>query len=132
MARILIVEDVAELREELRRAVDAEHDVFGAASAAEASSFLHSSAVDLVITAMVLETGDYTDGLGVVRSVTARNPAARAIVVTSYSTPEMCVKAIRAGVFDYIERNSPGINFFEVLRWKIRLAVHSAAPAAAS
>src|SRR5437867_2428180 len=124
MARILVVEDVEELAEELERAVGPGHSVFCAGSRTQALRALEEEVFDLVVTALVLETGDYNDGVSVVRAARQKNPVAQTILVCSYSTPEACREAIRAGVFDYIERNSPGIDFYELLRWKIALALY--------
>ena len=123
MARILVVEHVEELAEELRAAVGTGHETIPAASRSDALRVLQVDIVDLVITALVLETGDYREGLDVIRAARERNPAVQAIIVTSYSTPATCREAIGVGVFDYIERNSPGLDFFEFLRCKIALAL---------
>jgi DNA-binding NtrC family response regulator len=124
VARILLVEDLSELRQELRSAVDASHETCDACSAREALGRLDEQAFDLVICALVLETGDYMeDGLAVVRKATRSVPPAHAIIVASYSTPRTCVDAIEAGVYDYVERNSPGIDFVRLLRHKVSSAL---------
>jgi CheY-like chemotaxis protein len=124
VAQILIVEDVRELAEEMRSAMGTGHDISFAARSSEAAQRLQDAQVDLVVTALVLETGDYRDGLRVVEAAHDSPRPVPVIVVASYSTPEVCGRAIRAGAFDYIERNSPGIDFVEVLRWKAAQALH--------
>ena len=123
MARILIVEDVAELAEELRSAAPEGHELVSIASKEGAVEYLKEISVDLVVTALVLETGDYQDGLTVVRTSRQTSSTCKAIVVSSFSTPETCLEAIRAGAFDYIERNSPGIDFVGFLRWRMSIAL---------
>jgi DNA-binding NtrC family response regulator len=123
VARVLIVEDLPELADELRTAVPFGHDVVAATSKREALGALAEHAADVVITALVLDTGSYGDGVAVTRAALERHSACRVIVVSSYSTPESCVAAIDAGAFDYIERSSPGIDFARVIRWKIAAAL---------
>jgi DNA-binding NtrC family response regulator len=122
VGRILIVEDVAELAEELMRAAPHGHELVRAASTAEAIARLNDERVDLVVTALVLER-DFEDGLKIAKAAAARVTPCPAIIVTSYGTPQTCGAAIRERAFDYIERNSPGIDFGELLRWKMSLAL---------
>ncbi len=122
MGRILIVEDVLELAEEIARAAPAGHEVVTAVTTHEALRMLEHDRVDLVVTALVLER-DFQDGLQVVQAALKVSPTCQTIIVTSYGTPDTCLKAIQARVFDYIERNSPGIDFIELLRWKMCLAL---------
>lgn len=123
MARVLIVEDLPELAEELEAAVPAGNDVVLAVRSQDARDELSHRSADVVITALVLETGDYEDGIRVIDAALKSNPACRVIVVCSYSTRETCVAAIRAGAFAYIERNSPGIDFPAMLRWQVLAAL---------
>jgi DNA-binding NtrC family response regulator len=124
VARILLVEDVSELRQQLRSALDPAHETCDAVSARDALRRLDEQPFDLVISALVLETGDYQeDGLAVVRKATATVPPVPAIIVASYSIPRTCVEAIEAGVFDYVERNSPGVDFVRLLRHKVSSAL---------
>jgi DNA-binding NtrC family response regulator len=123
MARILIVEDAEELADELRTAVGPDHEITVLTNSGEAIRFIDANPIDLLVTALVLETGDFEDGLRVVSAARRSHPAPQAIIITSYGTPETCVQAIGAGAFDYIERNSPGIDFVQFLRWKVSLAL---------
>jgi len=132
VARVLIVEDLAELADEMRAAVPADHNVAYAKSRQAALAELDRTAADVVITALVLETGDYEDGVAVTRAALVRNPACRVILVCSYSTPDTCIAAIRAGVFAYLERNSPGLDFAAMLRWQVVTALAGCANGAPS
>jgi len=120
---VLVVDDLQELGSELEDAVGPGHEVVRVTSRLEVLRYLKQHDVALVITGLVLETGDYRDGLSLLSSARQRNRHAQAIVVASYSTPEACLAAVQAGVFDYVERNSPGIAFVELLKRKVALAL---------
>jgi len=130
VSRILLVEDVADLATELQASVPEGHEIIVAISRSEAVGLLDREPIDLVVTALVLEAGDYSDGLAVTRAAADRPLPIPAIIVASFSTPETCLKAIQAGAFDYIERNSPGIAFERLLGWKISKALASRESAA--
>src|ERR1039457_3789524 len=119
---ILLVEDTLELLAELRSALPPLSTIRESSSAAEAILYLAENAVDLVITDMTIETGDYKDGLSVIEAARARDPDTQVIAVTSFATREISIAAIRHKCFDFLDRNYSGIDFLEKLRWKVRLA----------
>jgi PleD family two-component response regulator len=51
------------------------------------------------------------------------SPDIQVILVTSFSTRELSAEANRRGAFDFLERISNSIDFFDTLKWKINLAI---------
>ena len=122
MNRILVVDDTAELRELYRAAVeDDDREVVEASDAASAAELLRKESFDVVVTDLRMERK--TAGLAVLAAARDVDPRTQVIVVTVFGTPEVSVEVMKQGAFDYLLRNSPGLDFFAVLRHKINLAL---------
>lgn len=122
MIRILVVDDEAELRNQLAWAARSEgREVLIAESGEQAVTLIQQHDFDVVITDLKMETDD--TGLYVLNTAKQKDIDTQVIVVTAYGTPEISVKTMRYGAFDYLERNSPGTEFLAMLRHKIDLAV---------
>ena len=80
MARIIIIDDDRDVRHPLRLALEnAGHDVLEAQSGTEGMRFWKDRGADLVITDVHMPE---TDGLEVVRELTALNPAVKIIAIS--------------------------------------------------
>lgn len=122
LRRILLVDDEADLRHQLAWAVRSEdREIFEAANAVEALGLIQTLNFDVIITD--LHMGDDRDGLSVLRNALEKDPLTQVLIVTSYGTPLISVEAMKSGAFDYLERNSPGINTLQMVRTKVRLAL---------
>src|SRR2546421_1853837 len=99
-ARVLVIDDDPGLAEVLELLLSREG--YGAERAATMKQGLERAAardVDLVITDLRLPDGT---GLDVIRELRARQPALPIIMVTSYSSMESAIAALRGGAVDYL------------------------------
>ncbi len=102
MARILVVDDEASIREFLELLLSrAGHQISLAGSFAEAKSALQTSAFELVITDFRLGRDSGVDVLKLARAIA---PPPEVIVITAYGTPASAVEAMRQGAYDYISK----------------------------
>lgn len=72
---------------------------------------------DVIVTDMSLE--DPEAGLRVLNAAFAKDLFAEVIVMTAYGNVANAVECMRRGAFDYIEKNNPGVDVYELLTIKI-------------
>jgi two-component system response regulator HydG len=102
VARILVVEDNAPLREAIAAVIRAEkHDVVEAESAEAGLAACVAAPPDVVVTDLRLPG---KDGLALLRDVKGRDPLIEVLVLTAYGTVEAAVDAMRAGAFDFLTK----------------------------
>ncbi len=101
MARVLVIDDEPAIRSSLRFALEDEHQMEAAASAAEGLAAIQPDAPDLVL--LDLRLGD-ADGLAVLRSIRARAPGIVVIVMTAFGSIRSSVECMKAGAFNYITK----------------------------
>lgn len=70
-----------------------------------------------VVTDMSMD--DATSGLRVLQAAFSRDLFAQVIVMTAYGNVANAVECMRRGAFDYIEKNVPGVDAYEVLAQKL-------------
>ena len=123
MARVLLVDDEDEVRAALKRRLDREgYEVNTAASAEEARRALHGSAAyDIVVTDMSMEDSD--SGLRVLEQALTCDIFTEVIVLTAYGNVANAVESMRRGAFDYLEKNVPGVDAYEILTIKMAQAM---------
>jgi DNA-binding NtrC family response regulator len=120
MARVLVVDDedtiLAAIKRRLERAC---HEVETAETSPEGISKINSAAVpyDVIITDMSMENQE--SGLQLLHAAFARDLFAAVIVMTAYGNVANAVECMRRGAFDYIEKNSPQVDVYEMLAHKI-------------
>src|SRR5579863_7763269 len=103
---ILIVDDVASVRETFREWLEGANLACRILSAADAESALalaNQHLIDLAILDWNLETGD--NGLELLQDLYAFNPDVVAILVTGYAAEATPLDAMRMGVRDYLDKN---------------------------
>ena len=123
MTRVLVADDYLPFLEEARQlALGTSIEVSTARSSQEAVDALKAGAFDLVITDLFMETNNPKDGFAVI-SEAKKSDFTQVIAITAYGTPEICLEALRLGVFDYLERGTPGGHFRALLRTKILQAL---------
>jgi DNA-binding NtrC family response regulator len=102
VARILIVEDEAALRDSLERLLRrAGHVVESCADLTCARARLSTPSLDLILTDLRL--GDES-GLDLVDAAHAQCPAARLVMMTAFGSVELAVEAMRRGADDFVEK----------------------------
>ena len=106
--RVLIVEDQSEIRQLLRRQVEALG--FSADEATNRQDGLAMLFGDSEIAVVILDLGlppkanHYEEGLTFLNTVQAKNSLAKVIVLTGQSSPVVTMRAIEQGAFDYLEK----------------------------
>ena len=97
--RILVVDDDPGLSEVLALLLDREGYVVESAGTVKRAFERLAASPDLVITDLKLPDGT---GLDVIAGVRARRPRLPIIMITSYSSMESAIEALRAGASDYV------------------------------
>ena len=124
MSRILCVDDEEEIRNALKRRLEREgHTVTTASNTEEGILALQDTgpSYDVVITDMSMEEGD--SGLKMLKAATERDVFTEVIVLTAYGNVKNAVECMQRGAFDYVEKNIPDVDVFELLMLKIDRAL---------
>lgn len=124
MARLLVVDDEDEVRAAIERRLEREgYEVTTAASAAEARTSFRAQTepYDVVITDMSMEATD--SGLEVLKDAMIHDLFTEVIVLTAYGNVTNAVESMRRGAFDYLEKNIPGVDEYELLIIKVGQAM---------
>ena len=124
MSRILVVDDEEEVRHALMRRLEREgHTVQMAENAAAGIAVLQSDvpSFDVVITDMSMEDG--TSGVQMLKASMERDVFTEVIVLTAYGNVKNAVECMQMGAFDYVEKNIPDVDVFELLMLKVDRAL---------
>lgn len=124
MCRLLVVDDEDEVRAALARRLEREgFKVATAGSEAEGLAALKEAQkpFDVVITDMNM--GDPQSGVHVLEGAVARDVFTEVIVLTAYGNVANAVECMKRGAFDYVEKNLPGVDVFELLILKVGQAL---------
>ena len=78
-------------------------------------------AYDIVITDMSME--DSGSGIRILEGAVARDVFTEVIVLTAYGNVANAVECMKRGAFDYVEKNMPGVDVYELLCLKVQQAV---------
>lgn len=107
--RILLVDDQPEVLDVLRRILADEKGIDGEPYRVEVESDhrhalerLHGERFEVVVVDMA-SPARHDEGLDVVRALSARSPVT--IVLTAHPSYPNCVESMRAGAWDYLEKN---------------------------
>src|SRR6185369_16859819 len=101
-ARILIIDDEADIRESLETLLTMEHyRVESAATGGEGLSKLESSVFDLVLLDLMLPD---KSGLEVLAEIRERDQQIPVFLITAYGSIEAAVRALKAGASDYFQK----------------------------
>lgn len=125
--KVLVVDDQPEALKEIARALEGDqgpdkkpYEVVALADHEEAVKRLEAERFDVVVTDMRMGPEE-DEGLEVVRKLMERSPIT--IVLTAYPSIPNCVAAMRAGAWDYIEKEPlDGSNAYERLLESVREA----------
>jgi DNA-binding NtrC family response regulator len=124
MARILVVDDEEDVRSALKRRLEREgYEVETAGGSLEAAERFRSdkAGYDVVVTDMSMEESD--SGLRVLREAMVNDVFTEVIVLTAYGNVANAVESMRRGAFDYVEKNVPGVDVYELLALKVEHAM---------
>jgi DNA-binding NtrC family response regulator len=124
MSRILVIDDEEDVLRAVRRRLEREgYSVDAANSSQEGIEQISRSEqpYDVIVTDMSMEDPD--SGLRVLQAAFARDLFAEVVVMTAYGNVANAVECMRRGAFDYIEKNTPGVDAYEMLALKIEQAL---------
>jgi len=124
MCRVLVIDDEEDVLNAVRRRLEREgYQVSVAPNSGEGIQRIHDAEkpFDIVVTDMSME--DPEAGLKVLGAAFSRDLFAEVIVMTAYGNVGNAVECMRRGAFDYIEKNSPSVDAYEVLAIKIQQAM---------
>lgn len=124
MPRVLVVDDEDEVRAAIKRRLERdEYEVATAGGAGEAEEAIRraSPSFDVVVTDMSMEEAD--SGLAVLRESVAHDLFTEVIVLTAYGNVANAVESMRRGAYDYLEKNVPGVDVYELLALKVGQAM---------
>ena len=101
-ARILVVDDEAEIRRSVRMILEYEgHDVQEASSGPEALALVQREPPDLVFLDIKMPG---MDGLEVLQKMREMNEALPIVIISGHATVSTAVEATKLGAFDFIEK----------------------------
>jgi DNA-binding NtrC family response regulator len=124
MCRILVVDDEQEVREAVQRRLGREgYKVETAPNEPEGIEALQSATTsyDIVITDMSMQ--EPASGIHILEAAVARDVFTEVIVLTAYGNVANAVECMKRGAFDYVEKNMPGVDVYELLCIKVQQAV---------
>jgi len=124
MYRILVVDDEDEVRDAVGRRLRREgYQVDQAGSHEEGVEAIRRAEppYDLIVTDMVME--DPQSGVRILETALSRDIFSEVIVLTAYGNVGNAVECMRRGAFDYVEKNIPGVDVYELLILKINQAM---------
>jgi two-component system response regulator FlrC len=106
MARILVADDEAGLREFITDSLELDdHTVVAAKDGKEAAKLLDERGFDLVLTDLKMPG---LDGMALLRKVRAEQPEVEVIVMTAHGTVDNAVEAMKLGAFEYLQKPISG------------------------
>ncbi len=123
MCRILVVDDEDEVRMALARRLEREgYTVATAGGESEGLSALKETdrPFDIVVTDMNM--GDPHSGVRILEGAVSRDVFTEVIVLTAYGNVANAVETMKRGAFDYVEKNLPGVDVFELIVLKVEQA----------
>ena len=124
MCRILVVDDEEEVRDAVGRRLSREGYTVETAPGEESGIEKMQTApraYDIVITDMSME--DSGSGIRILENAVARDVFTEVIILTAYGNVANAVECMKRGAFDYVEKNMPNVDVFELLCLKVAQAV---------
>lgn len=124
MGRILVVDDEELVREAIKMRLERDgHQVDTAASELEALEKIRNvnPPYDVVITDMVMESEN--SGLEVLKAALLKDILTEVIILTAYGSVANAVECLKRGAYDYLEKNIPGVDVYDLLALKVERAM---------
>ncbi len=124
MGNLLIVDDEEDVRTSLERRLKRDgHNVVTGASQEAATQIIEASEqpFDVVLTDMLMESP--ASGVEVLKAALARDVFTEVVILTAYGNVTNAVECMKMGAFDYVEKNIPGVDVYELICIKIEQAL---------
>lgn len=124
MYKVLVVDDEEDVRRAVKRRLERQGmEVETADTAADGVEFIKAAdpVYDVIVTDMSME--DPEAGIHILQAAFGRDVFAEVIVMTAYGNVKNAVECMKRGAFDYIEKNVPGVDVYELLAIKIEQAM---------
>jgi DNA-binding NtrC family response regulator len=124
MARILVIDDEEEVLLAVSRRLSRNgYEVTPAANSCQGIAKIREAEFpfDVIVSDMSME--EPASGLEVLSAAFSRDLFAEVIVMTAYGNVANAVECMRRGAFDYIEKNQPGVDTYELLADKVEDAL---------
>ncbi len=118
------MDDEEAVRTAVRRRLEREgHTVDEAENEADAAAKIQNSepSYDIVVTDMVMNSEQ--GGVEVLKSAVGRDIFTEVIVLTAYGNVANAVECMKLGAFDYVEKNIPGVDVYDLLAMKVEQAL---------
>jgi DNA-binding NtrC family response regulator len=124
LCRVLIVDDEESVRAAIERRL--KRDGLNVHAAADESDAIEKimgaeKPYDVVMTDMVMENPD--SGLNVLKAAMEADIFTEVIILTAYGNIANAVESMKRGAFDYVEKNIPGIDVYDLMSIKIAQAI---------
>lgn len=124
MCKILIVDDEEEIREAVARRLSRDSlkvDIATCESEAVEKLKAADPTYDVVLTDMVMENPDA--GVNVLKAAAEQDIFTEVIVLTAYGNVANAVECMKRGAFDYVEKNIPGVDVYDLMSIKVAQAL---------
>lgn len=124
MCKILVVDDEEEVRAAIQRRLIRDGlkvDVAGGEEEALERIKAADPSYDVVLTDMVMESPD--SGMNVLQAAVGQDIFSEVIILTAYGNVANAVECMKRGAFDYVEKNIPGVDVFDLMSIKIAQAL---------
>ena len=124
MSRVLVIDDEESVAAAVARRLQREGYLVTTAENSQAGIQMIGEAetpFDVIVTDMSMENPD--SGLHVLQAAFARDLFAEVVVMTAYGNVANAVECMRRGAHDYIEKNAPGIDVYDMLAIKVNTAM---------
>lgn len=124
MSRVLVIDDEESVAAAVARRLQREgYDVSTAENSQVGIEMIAAAdpLFDVIVTDMSMEDPD--SGLHVLQAAFARDLFAEIIVMTAYGNVANAVECMRRGAYDYIEKNAPGVDVYDMLALKVNTAM---------
>ena len=124
MYKILVVEDEEDVRAAVTRRLERQGMEVETADSAQVGIDLIGAAeppYDIIVTDMSME--DPEAGVRIIQAAFTNDVFSEVIVITAYGNVKNAVECMKRGAFDYIEKNLPGVDIYELLIIKIEQAM---------
>ena len=124
MCKILVVDDEEEVRAAIQRRLTRDGlkvDIAGGEEEALQQIKAADPSYDVVLTDMVMESPD--SGMKILQAAVGQDIFSEVIILTAYGNVANAVECMKRGAFDYVEKNIPGVDVFDLMSIKITQAL---------
>jgi DNA-binding NarL/FixJ family response regulator len=114
--RVLLADDQALVRSGLRLILETKDDIDVVGEAADGREAVELAAVTSPDVVLMDIRMPELDGIEATRTIVARDPAARVLVLTTFDLDEYAVRAIRAGASGFLLKDAPPAQLIDAVR----------------